>query len=106
MKTRVTFMVHLPFSIKKEGVLFVSYCPVLDVWSQGETEQRAKENLAEAVRFFLEDCFNRGTLEKVLKDCGFIPVKKRIKFKAPVPEKEIQVSLPFIIDQELAQCRG
>jgi predicted RNase H-like HicB family nuclease len=106
MKPSVTFMVQLPFLIKKEGPVLISCCPVLDVWSQGETEKKAKENLIEAVRFFLEDCFERGTLEKVLKDCGFIPLKKRVRPQEFVPHKEIQVPLPFIIDQQLAQCRG
>jgi len=106
MKTSVTLMVHLPFSIKKEGAILVSCCPVLDVWSQGDTEKKAKENLIEAVRFFLEDCFERGTLEKVLKDCGFIPLKKRVKYQERGAHKEIQVPLPFIIDRELSQCRG
>lgn len=106
MKQSAIFMVRLPFFVKEEDNMHVSCCPVLDVWSQGETEAKAKENLIEAVRLFLEDCFERSTLDKVLKDCGFVPMRKRAKPQELKPEKEIQVPLPFIIDQQLAQCRG
>ena len=53
MKTPVTFEVSLPFSIKKKANYFVSSCPVLDVWSQGETKEKAIENLREALQLFL-----------------------------------------------------
>jgi predicted RNase H-like HicB family nuclease len=106
MKTSVTWIVQLPFMIRREGDIVVSCCPVLDVWSQGETEPKAKANLVEAVRFFLEDCFERGVLDKVLRESGFSPVKKRPKNRARAPEKKIQVSLPFVINHTQAQCRG
>jgi hypothetical protein len=41
------------------------------VSSQGRTRDQAARNLIEAAQLFLEDCFERGTLEEVLKDCGF-----------------------------------
>ena len=107
MKVVVTFMVSLPIVQKKEGKYFISCCPVLDIWSQGETEKKAETNLKEAVRLFLTDCFERGTLEKVLKDCGFVAVKKCLdRTTRLAPRKEIEVPLPFIIDQQLARCQG
>src|SRR5689334_10057480 len=62
---------RLPVDIKKEGNWFISSCPILDVFSQGETRSKALDNLKEAVRLFIESCIERGTLEQVLKDCGF-----------------------------------
>ena len=55
---------------KDEGE-FVSHCPALDVHSQGETEQEALENLFEATQLFVLSCFERGTLNQVLKESGF-----------------------------------
>jgi predicted RNase H-like HicB family nuclease len=106
MKTSVTWMVKLPFMLRREGDIVVSCCPVLDVWSQGETEPKAKANLVEAVRLFLEDCFERGVLDKVLRDSGFSPVKKRPRIRALASAREIQVPLPFVISHVQAQCRG
>jgi predicted RNase H-like HicB family nuclease len=107
MKVIVTFTVSLPITLKKEGKYTISCCPILDIWSQGVTDQEAEKNLKEAVRLFLTDCFERGTLEKVLKDCGFVAVKKFPQhIPRPSSQKEIEVPLPFIIDQQLARCHG
>jgi predicted RNase H-like HicB family nuclease len=106
MKMSVTVQVSLPISITKKEKYFFSCCPILDVWSQGETELIAVDNLREALQLFLIDCFERGTLDKVLKDCGFIAQKKPLpKKQRMIPSREINVPLPFIIDRHLAQCR-
>lgn len=98
MKTSVMFKMSLPFTLKKKTKYYVSCCPVLDVWSQGETKQNAIENLREALQLFLLDCFERGTLDKVLKECGFTTLKKlsQVKQKTDV-RHEIDVPLPFVI---------
>ena len=66
----VTWVWSLPILIKKDAGFkyFVSCCPVLDEWSQGETKQKAEDNLKEAIQMFLYNCFERGTLHKVLKN--------------------------------------
>lgn len=40
--------------IEKENDGYVSLCPELDIASQGETLEEAKNNLAEAIELFLE----------------------------------------------------
>jgi predicted RNase H-like HicB family nuclease len=40
--------------IEREGDGFVALCPELDVASQGDTIEEARQNLAEAVELFLE----------------------------------------------------
>jgi predicted RNase H-like HicB family nuclease len=106
MKTSVTFNVCLPATIKKKAKYFVSCCPILDVWSQGESLEKAADNLREALQLFLIDCFERGTLDKVLKESGFTAVKKPLsKRQRVIPQHEIEVPLPFIIDKHLAQCQ-
>lgn len=37
------------------GVWYVSWCPELDIASQGETIEEAIENLKEAIELYLED---------------------------------------------------
>lgn len=98
MKTPVIFKLSLPFTVKKKRMYYVSCCPVLDVWSQGETREKAIENLREALQIFLLDCFERGTLEKVLKESGFSALKTQIQVKEKSDERhEIDVPLPFVI---------
>jgi predicted RNase H-like HicB family nuclease len=73
---QVEITVKLPFSVKKKEKYYVSCCPVLDVYSQGETQEKAVKNLVEALRVFITSCFERGTLDEVLKACGFKADKK------------------------------
>ena len=40
--------------IEREGNSYVSFCPEVDVASQGDTVQEASENLKEAVELFFE----------------------------------------------------
>ena len=41
--------------VRREGKLYVSWCPELDVASQGKTIETALANLKEAVELYLED---------------------------------------------------
>ena len=41
--------------VRKEGKLYVSWCPELDVASQGKSIKSALANLKEAVELYLED---------------------------------------------------
>lgn len=49
-------MKTLPFTaiIERDGNMFVSLCPELDIASQGYTIEEARQNLREAVELFLE----------------------------------------------------
>lgn len=95
---QVTFNVKLPALVKHEDDQFISFCPILDVWSQGESKQRALENLQEALRLFFISCFERGTLQQVLKDCGFTPIQATTA-PEPFPSdyEAIDLPLPFMI---------
>ena len=94
---RVTFNVVVPVRVKKEGRYFISSCPALKVSSQATTEKKAKSNLIEAVSLFLVSCYERGTLDQVLKECGFVPAHdKKSKKRRREPQGEtITVPLPF-----------
>ena len=73
MTARVQVEFTVPAEVREDGAHFIAVCPPLDVFSQGDTEQSALVNLAEALQLFVESCYERGTLEQVLKDCGFKP---------------------------------
>ena len=71
MNALANIQLRLPFIIEKEGDIFVASCPVLDVFSQGFSHEEALKNLNEALVLFVETCFDMGTLDEVLKSCGF-----------------------------------
>jgi predicted RNase H-like HicB family nuclease len=71
VEIKMTLTAKLPIQITKKAKWFVAWCPALDVASQGETEDAARKNIAEALFMFLRSCFERGTLDAVLKECGF-----------------------------------
>ncbi|MDP2972555.1 MAG: hypothetical protein Q8P64_25615, partial [Deltaproteobacteria bacterium] len=55
----------------KEGNMYVSYFPELDIASCGETVDQAKKNLKEVILINLEEAQKIGTLDKLLQEAGF-----------------------------------
>lgn len=74
--------INFTAQIWKEGKMYVSYCPELDVSSCGKTPEEAKKNLLEAVELFLEETKKMGTLKEILKESGFTKENQR-RWKAP-----------------------
>ncbi len=52
--------------IESENDGYVGLCPDLDIASQGETVEEARENLAEAVELFLE-CASENEINERLR---------------------------------------
>ena len=73
MANRIRFELAVPAEVRRDGDHYVSFCPALDVYSQGPSEEAALDNLTEALQLFVESCLARGTLDQVLQDCGFVP---------------------------------
>ena len=100
-RTRITFQLSVPVDVRPDDVGYIADCPALEVCSQGDTEQDALENLNEALRLFIESCYLRGTLEQVLKDCGFKPDAD------PVPLEDVHMAhipLPLVAARAQAQA--
>jgi len=47
--------ISLPIVVMKEGGWFVASCPILDIATQGETEQEVKENMTDLIDEYLND---------------------------------------------------
>ena len=62
--------------IWKEGGMYVSYCPELDVASCGESAEQAKENLHEAILITIEETQKMGTFDQFIQEAGFEVVQK------------------------------
>jgi hypothetical protein len=65
MKVKVTE------EIWKEGNMYVSYCPELDIASCGESVEESKKNLKEVISINFVECKKMGTLDQLLQEAGF-----------------------------------
>ncbi len=63
----VSFTVHL----FREGDMYVAHVPELDVSSCGETTEKARTNIQDAVRGFLEVAEDKGTLDEIMEEAGY-----------------------------------
>jgi predicted RNase H-like HicB family nuclease len=57
--------------IWKEGNMYVSYCPELDMASCGESVEESKKNLKEVISINFTECREKGALNRLLQDAGF-----------------------------------
>jgi predicted RNase H-like HicB family nuclease len=53
-----------------EGV-FVSFCPQLNMFSQGRTAEEARNALKSAVLLWIKACYDRRVFDKALHEAGF-----------------------------------
>lgn len=105
MQFQMTFKMNVPIKITKRKKWFLASCPVLDIHSQGETEDKAKKNLGEALFVFFTTSLEMGTFEEVLKECGIKPVRTFPKKTARKPPKQesLDIVLPFIASRKNPQ---
>ena len=48
-------IISFPVLTSKEGKWFVACCPLLDIATQGRTEEEVKENLEDLIEEYMED---------------------------------------------------
>ncbi|MEA2014342.1 MAG: hypothetical protein U9N38_03435 [Thermodesulfobacteriota bacterium] len=90
--------IQVPATIKRKSKWFVASCPVLDIHSQGDTKQKAKENLIEALSLFFVSCHERGTLDAALKECGFETLREEKSDILKLSKEDyIDIPIPFLI---------
>jgi predicted RNase H-like HicB family nuclease len=97
---RIAMEFKVPARIRKKGKWFISSCPLLDVHSQGHAREEAERNLVDALSSFLISCYERGTLEEVLRDAGFVPVAEARGPETLLAKGDIELTapLPFVIE--------
>ncbi len=60
-----------PVFITKEGKWFVAECPILNIATQGRTENEVKENIEDLIKEYLKDPDTpKEQLKKVRKNLG------------------------------------
>jgi predicted RNase H-like HicB family nuclease len=86
--------IHFTTQVFKEGRTFVAHTPQLDVSSCGTTKEKAITNLREAVRLFLEEAENMGTLDQILEEAGYLKKKSGLSGPILVGTQELSLPLP------------
>jgi predicted RNase H-like HicB family nuclease len=97
--------VTVPVKFKHEADWIVAVCDVLDVASQGRTEEEATENIIEALTLFFESCYRRNTLLQVLREAGLEPPPRPRRQEGTMPRRRssraqfVRVPLELIVAQ-------
>ncbi len=88
MASGVKITVSVRGATKRDGStgIYVGYCPALQIYSQGITEERVQKALRAAVLLFLSKCIECGVLDRALKERGFRDVTS---FEAASPKEMI-----------------
>ncbi|MDE2977273.1 MAG: hypothetical protein OXU63_07105 [Acidobacteriota bacterium] len=97
---RVHFSLAVPVDFHLEGEAWIASCPLLDVASHGSNRQEAQEMLGEALGAFLFTCYDIGTLDEVLRDCGFEASAENRYSAASTTDRLV----PFQMRQQLVQA--
>ena len=69
---------RLTEEIWKEGNMYVSYCPELDIASCGEDVEQAKKNLLEAIVINIEETKKMGTFDQFIENSGLEEINNDI----------------------------
>jgi predicted RNase H-like HicB family nuclease len=64
--------IKLTEELWKEGNMYVSYCPELDITSCGDSIEQAKKNLMEVILINFEEAQKMGTFDRLLEEAGFV----------------------------------
>ncbi len=82
--------------IRKENGGYSSWCPELDVASQGDTVEEARKNLIEAVELHAETMIQQGDIDELLERIGL--TKSDLRKEILMPESfSAQIEIPLAI---------
>jgi len=96
---------NLTVNFINEGKSVVAYSPALDISTAGKNQSEARKNFEELVQMFLSDISERGVMNEVLSDLGWVKKKSSVLKKSNlnnwVPPKISQrnIKVPISITQ-------
>jgi len=94
-QAHMTVTMTVPVRVWPEGGWVYASCEDLDIHTQGRTEAEARSNLVEALQLFVQSCFERGTLDAVLKQAGFRPARRRPDREREAEEGSAWLDVPL-----------
>lgn len=94
-KEKIILKGEVPVQIVKENGGYSAICYQLNLASQGDTVEEAKQMFSEALVLFIEDLYESGNLESVLLESGFnVEIKQDgSMFKIIVPPEVLNTTI-------------
>lgn len=86
--------VKLQISIIKQGKQYIAYSPALDLSTSGKNLREAQKRFSELIDIFFEELIEQDTVDVVLRDLGWMKIKKQWEPPQIVSQKSLDVSLP------------
>ena len=113
----VSFNLQVVVDVRKENDVYYVGSEAFDIYSQGNTEEEARENIIEAIQLFIESCYDRGVLSEALKELGFELNRERsnvvLKGATSVPQvlkdsgsMMIDVPLGLLVSDHVRQAQA
>lgn len=89
--------VKLQVSIIKQGKQYIAYSPALDLSTSGKNLQEAQKRFSELTSIFFEELIEKDTVDSVLRDLGWMKIKKQWEPPQIISQKSFDVTLPVAV---------
>jgi hypothetical protein len=99
-KSRETVQVSVPVLILRDGDSYVAYCPILELSAYGTSEEDAKAAFEDALRIFVSEALEKGTLDSELIRLGW----SISKAPAPRYSPTVEYDVPFSPGMEIIRA--
>lgn len=76
MALEINFRLQARIRRDEETATYVTWCPALNVRSQGTSEVEARRALSSAITMYIKHCYQRKILDNLLNEHGFDPVTR------------------------------
>ena len=67
----VAYQLRLDAWFRRDGRVWLAWCPAIRVMTQADTKKAARSALREAVELWFESSIDRGVLDRALRELGF-----------------------------------
>jgi predicted RNase H-like HicB family nuclease len=90
MSDALTIEFNLAFGTRydEEAGVWVGYCPLLKIYSQGLTDEEAEVATVDAVQMYIAACYERDLLHGKLVAAGMTKVNRTPSDAAPAPNRQ------------------
>ena len=75
MRLQIELRLRAAVGFDSDAGVWVSWCPALDIYSQGTYQREAAKALEEALVLYLKHCYRRKILDDILTERGFYDVE-------------------------------
>ena len=87
-------VLEVPYIVKQEKNGYIVECIDLNIVSQGNTLQKARKNIREAILLHFESAFELGILNEELEKLGVVKKKSKLEV-IPRDLESAPVEIPF-----------